>query len=1199
MHGNEIYLTDTREMGQKYWHFILLALDETGFHMMSELSSTAWLNGYFDRGLMRVPTLKSEIEEVIKRYGQGHIYASTACLGSEVDGYILKMHECQEAGDVPGRKRWHDEIVKFVNWCISTFGKDNFCFEIQPSRTHDQLVVNTLMPSIAKAFHLPLCITSDAHYLTKEDAPIHKAFLNSKQGDREVDEFYSATWLQSEEEILEHLEGTPVDYEQCCKNSMVIFDRVQDFTLRKPQEVPEAPVPFKPKRHIECSKYPTLAKLYGSDSEQERFWVSECVDQLKERGLYNDQYVSRLEEEADVMDYIGQKLNTCIFAYPLFMRHYIDLIWRCGSTIGVGRGSAGGGLSHWLLGITGTDPIVSGSYFWRFLNKERVELPDIDIDVCPSKREAVFKETRKETGELGCVHVCTYGVLSTKAAIKCAARGYRSSTYPNGIPLEEAEYLSSLVPSERGFLWSLHDVIEGNPDKGRRASAQFNAEIEKYPGLKEILFKIEGLVVQSGIHASGVIYPPKEDYYRYGPFMKAKNGTIVTQYSLHMAEAAGATKIDWLVTEVQEVITQCIEELQQAGYIEKELTLREAYDKYVSPDAIPLDDSDTWNAIDRADVLKLFQLDSMIGRQGARLIKPRSIEELTAVNALIRLMADEGEERPMDRYVRHKAHPEEWERELDEYGLSDVEKAVLHKHFDSSHGVCYAQEQMMMALMDPGICGFDFKASNNSRKIVAKKKFDQIENLHQQIIENAVSPAMAKYVWDVVVKPSLGYSFSNVHGYSYSIIGYQCAWLATHYPKVFWNTACLRVDSGVEDDASTNYDKISKAVGNIQHNGISVLPVDINRSGYMFEPDEASQSILCGLKALVGINGDTVQQIVENRPYSSLHDFQNKVPLNKTSMVSLIKAHAFDCLVERDEAMREYIAEQSEPKSKLTMANLQGLLDKRLIPAEYQLQVRTFVFNKSLRASCKMGDYYTMGGRYYRFYEQFFEIDELENVDGKMCVSQKKWQKMYTKAMEPLKKYIVEHQEALLADFNKTLFEEQWKKYAGGTSYSWDMESLGFYTSGHELGDLSYDRYGLSCFRGLAEEPTVISTRGKFTTYELTRICGTVVAKDDARSTFTLLTPDSGSVDVKMPREVFALYNRKVVLGEGDGKVTEEGWFTRGTLLVACGYRQGNMFRLKRYKSTPSLLLYKITQVQGDSCRMVGCRLGEDEESLY
>lgn len=1196
VHCNEIYLTDTREMGQKYYHFILIALDEIGFHMMSELSSTAWLNGYFDRGLMRVPTLKSDVEDVIKRYGQGHIYASQACLGSEISTYVLKMHECQEKGDKEGRKHWHDEIVKFVKWCTDTFGKDNFCFEIQPSRSHDQLIVNNVMPSIAKAFKLPMCITCDAHYLTKEDAPIHKAFLNSKQGDREVDEFYSATWLQSEDEILEHLEGTPVDYEQCCKDSMAIFDRVQGFTLRKPQEVPEAPVPFRPKRHVECSKYPTLSKLYESDSVQERFWVNECIDQLKERGLYNDQYVSRLEEEADVMDYIGQKLDTCIFAYSLFMRHYIDLIWNCGSTVGVGRGSAGGGLSHWLLGITGTDPIVSGSFFWRFLNKERVELPDIDIDVCPSKREAVFEETRKETGELGCVHVCTYGTLTTKATIKLAGRGYRSKEYPNGIPLEETEYISSLVPSERGFLWPLKDVINGNPEKGRKASAQFNAEIEKYPGLKEILFKIEGLVVQAGIHASGVIYPPKEDYYRYGPFMKAKNGTIITQYSLHMAESAGATKIDWLVTEVQEVITQCIEELQQAGYIEKDLTLREAYDKYVSPDAIPLDDPDTWDAIDRADVLKLFQLDSMIGRQGARLIKPRSIEELTAVNALIRLMADEGEERPMDRYVRHKAHPEDWEKELDEYGLSEDEKAVLHKHFDSSYGVCYAQEQMMMALMDPGICGFDFKASNNSRKIVAKKKFDQIESLHKQIVESAVSPAMAEYVWDVVVKPSLGYSFSNVHGYSYSIIGYQCAWLATHYPKVFWNTACLRVDSGVEDDATTSYDKISKAVGNILNAGIKVLPININKSGYMFEPDEKTQSILCGLKALIGINGDTVQQIIENRPYSSFNDFREKVPLNKTAMISLIKAHAFDCFEPRYEVMTQYITEQSEPKSKLTMANLQGLLDRNLIPADYQLQVRTFVFNKSLRANCKLKEWYTLEGRYYRFYEKFFDIDELEDIDGKLCISQKKWQKMYTKMMEPVKKYIIENQEALLKQFNHTLFDEQWGKYASGTKGSWDMSSLGFYSAKHELDGIEYDKYGLSRFSSLPEEPVEVESRGKFKTYKLTRICGTVVAKDDTRSTFTLLTPDSGSVDVKLPREIYAHYNRKIVLEESGSKITEEGWFTRGTLLMACGYRQGNMFRLKRYKSTPSLLLYSMAITDGGRIVCTGSRLGDDDE---
>lgn len=826
------------------------------------------------------------------------------------------------------------------------------------------------------------------------------------------------------------------------------------------------------------------------------------------------------------------------------------------------------------------------------MNKERIELPDIDIDVCPSKRETVFEETRKETGELGCVHVCTYGVLTTKAAIKCAARGYRSAMCPDGIPLEDAEYLSSLVPSERGFLWPLRDVIEGNPDKGRKASPQFNGELEKYPGLKDILYKIEGLIVQAGIHASGIIYPPKDDYYRYGPFMKAKNGMVVTQYSLHMAEAAGATKIDWLVTEVQEVIAQCIEELQEAGYIDKTLSLRQAYEAYVSPDAIDLHDQDTWDAIDRADVLKLFQLDSMIGRQGAKLIKPRNIEELTAVNALIRLMADEGEERPMDRYVRHKESPGQWDAEMDKYGLSEHDKEVLHKHFDESYGVCYSQEQVMMALMDKDICGFDLKDANAARKTISKKQFDKIEALHEQVMDSATSQEMGEYTWDAIIKPSLGYSFSSVHGYSYSIIGYQCAWLATKYPSVFWNTACLRVDSGVEDNATTSYNKISKAVGNIMRDGIDVLPIDINKSGYMFEPDEATGSILCGLKALIGINGELVNQIVENRPYSSFNDFQEKVPTNKTAMVSLIKAHAFDEFSPTEDVMHDYLFEQSEPKKKLTMANLQGLIDAKLIPADYKLQVRTFVFNKSLRASCKFKEWYTMEGRYYRFYEQFFDVDELENVDGKLCVSQKKWQKMYTKAMEPVKKFITDNQGPLLEHMNAARFQEQWDRYAGGSQESWDMDSLGFYAGRHELRDIDYKKYSLSRFADMPEEPEVESKRGKFTIYKLSRICGTVVAKDDAKSTFTLVTPDSGSVDIKMPRETYAFYNRKIVVGD----LSEEGWFSRGTLLVACGYRQGNMFRLKRYKNTPSLLLYKIAKDSGKEVVLLGSRLGEEEE---
>lgn len=761
VHGNEIYLTNTRDSNQQYFHFILLALDAIGFQMLSELSSGAWLNGFYDRGMYRVPTIKTEVEAIVQKYGQGHIFASSACLGSQLDKLIIKMADCEQIGDVNGRKEAHDEIVSFLSWCIDVFGKDNFVLEVQPAVSREQLIVNNIMPSIAAAFDLPICITSDAHYLTKDDREVHKAFLNSKEGDREVDEFYAACWLQSENEILEHIAGTKLDYKQCCENSMKILERVQDFTLRRNQEIPEAPVPETMPRQNQLPQYPTLSKLYASDNPQERYWVNECVEQLEKRNLKNEQYLSRLEEEADTMDYIGAQLGTCIFAYPLFMKHYIDLIWDCGSTVGVGRGSAGGGLSHYLLGITQTNPFDSHSYFWRFLNKGRLQLPDVDIDVVPSKREEILEKTREETGELGCVHVCTYGVLTTKAAIKCAARGYRSAEYPTGIPLEEAEYLSSLVPAERGFLWTLSDTINGNHDKGRKPNKNFVQEVDKYPGLKNILFKIEGLTVQAGIHASGVLYPPKSNYYRYGPFMRAKNGMIVTQYSLHMAEAAGGCKIDWLVTEVQSVITDCIEELQKAGYIESELTLRQAYDKYLAPDVLPLSDEKIWNEIDKADILKLFQLDSNVGRQGTKLIKPRNIQELTAVNALIRLMADEGAERPMDKYVRFKANPQAWEDEMDFYGLTAEEKKVLHRHFDASYGICYSQEQLMLALMDKDICGFDLKASDAARKLIAKKRMNEIPAFKEKVLASAKSENLGKYVWDIVISPSLGYSFNR------------------------------------------------------------------------------------------------------------------------------------------------------------------------------------------------------------------------------------------------------------------------------------------------------------------------------------------------------------------------------------------------------------------------------------------------------
>lgn len=389
--GNEIYLTKDRSSGQRYYHHILLALDAIGHKMLRELSSNAWINSYFDRGMERVPTLYSDIENVIEKYGQGHIYASSACLGSFLDEQILALNEAEAIGNDVGITAAHRNIVKFILWCKDVYGDNNFSLEIQPSQSSDQLIVNKRMASIAKAFHLPICVTCDSHYLKKEDRYVHKSLLNSKDGDREVDDFYSYTYLQSEGEIRENLFGTGLDYEELCANSMKILDRCEYYTLQKNQHIVEVPVPnypIEPKNHhfYDKNKYPTLDKLMHSQNPQERYWVNQCQNELNLRHLSpqhlgNDTYLERLEYEADIMDYVGQRLDTCIFAYPNFLQHYIDMIWEVGSPIGVARGSAAAGLNHWLLGITGIDPIKHRFMYARFLNKERVELPD--RNTCP------------------------------------------------------------------------------------------------------------------------------------------------------------------------------------------------------------------------------------------------------------------------------------------------------------------------------------------------------------------------------------------------------------------------------------------------------------------------------------------------------------------------------------------------------------------------------------------------------------------------------------------------------------------------------------------------------------------------------------------------------------------------------------------------------------------------------------------------
>lgn len=1224
--GNEIYLTDTRDMGQRYYHFILIAKNKDGHRALRELSSRAWMNSYWDRGMERVPTLKSDLEEVMKKY-PGTLIATTACLGGELSVNTLNLINAEATGDKNGAEMAHNNIVNFMLWCKEIF-KDDFYVECAPGSSREQILVNKRLISIAQAFGLKMVIGSDAHYLKKEDRYVHKAYLNSKGGEREVDEFYEFAYLQTNEEIIENLKKSDFSEDyimQMFDNSYNIFEKIENYSLAHKQTIPKVSVLDYPKKSFDKEHYPILASMFESDDKVNRYWVNKCVDKLEELDLYNDTYLSRLEEEADIKQTISEKLETNMFSYPVTLEHYVNLFWECGSMVGAGRGSSCSGLNHYLLGITQLDPIKWNLPFWRYLNKERVELGDIDLDLCPSKRPKILNEIKKERGQffrsdidelsrenLGCTLIATFGTEGTRSTILTACRGYRAEGFPDGIDVDTAQYLSSLIPSERGFLWPLSDVINGNPEKDRKPITLFINEVNQYPGLLDIMIGIEGLVNKRSSHASGVILFD-EDPYEFGSFMRTPKGEIITAYDLHMCEAAGMTKYDFLVTEVQDKLTETIRLLQDYGEVESDLTLREIYDKYFHPNVLPIEDQNIWKALQENSVLNIFQFDSEVGSQAAKKIKPKSMLEMADANGLMRLMAAEkGQESPMDKYIRYKNNINLWYQEMDNYGLTKEEQEYLKPYFESSYGVPPSQEQLMRMLMDEHLCNFSLKDANAARKVVGKKQMNKIPALRQQVLDQAASPCLGNYIWTCGVGPQMGYSFSIIHALAYSFIGFQTMYIATKWNPIYWNTACLIVNSGSLEEESdfeededtgevakkkektTDYGKIAKALGDIIGKGIKVSLVDINKSSYSFEPDADNNVILFGMKALSNVGGPIIDQIIANRPYIGIADFMARCPLNKSAMFSLIKAGAFDKVEEkwakelgvepRQLVMTYYISKVCEAKKRITLQNFNGLIQHDLIPEELDLQKRVFNFTKYLKANKKVGKYFVFDNICEEFYSKYFDMDLLEVINGLTCIEQTKWEKIYKSTMDKARDWIKENQNEILEKFNTILFKEMWDKYAGKNISAYEMESLCFYYHEHELKDVKMNKYGIVDFNDLPSEPAIdyfFKRNGRdLPIYKISKIIGTVIGKNDTRSSITLLTT-TGVVNVKFTKEYFAMYNRQLSEKQPDGtkKVVEKGWFTRGVKLLVAGYRRDDTFVAKTYKNNGFHQIYKIVNV--------------------
>ena len=363
--GNEIYLTDDRSSGQRYYHFILIAKDEIGHKALRELSSIAWYNLYVDRKMERVPITKSELRGIVNKY-PGHLIATTACLGGELSTNVLLLNECESIGDNKNAMIYYNNICNFLNYCISLFG-DDFYIECAPSTNIDQIRVNKRLYKIARYFNVKMTLGTDAHYLTEKDRWIHKAYLNSKGGEREVDSFYEFARLMDLDETYELLKKSfDEDYiiDDIVNASNEIKNKIQFYSLERKQIVPKVPV-YDYEKIYSVSDFPIIDYLLSSDNIQERYWINECLNELRNKNLYKTEYLERIETEADVIKFIGDKLDDCLFAYFNTFKHYIDLFWECGSIVGPGRGSATGFLSNYLLGITQLDPIRWNLPYWR------------------------------------------------------------------------------------------------------------------------------------------------------------------------------------------------------------------------------------------------------------------------------------------------------------------------------------------------------------------------------------------------------------------------------------------------------------------------------------------------------------------------------------------------------------------------------------------------------------------------------------------------------------------------------------------------------------------------------------------------------------------------------------------------------------------------------------------------------------------
>lgn len=1195
--GDEIYLVDdvddVREnyvpKQTKFYHLILIAKNRKGHDQLRAINAEGWNSSFVPGKMRRVPNDKKQIETIIGE-NKGNLILQTACLGGELASRFLNGEE--------------DKAREFLEWCIEWFTPECVAVEIQPNNDLKQVEFNKWAIKLAKEYGIRCICTCDVHYLKKEHHDIHRAFRYSTdtKPDDEQEDFYESTWMMNYDQKKEYLGYVDNNtFDEIINNGWELVKDCEYYSLEHTTIVPERDL-----SQLDTSvhhifkqwydKYKYINKFAYSEYEQDRYFLRTVEDGFMQKNEeFNETNLTRIDWELKQLWLISENLNSRMSAYYNLVDYIIDLCWEIGF-VGVSRGSVTGYYTAYLIDMQQQNPIKWNLPAYRHLNAERISFPDVDVDTSARNRPKIVKRLQEVFGEDNILNICTFKTETSKAALKTVCRGL-------GIPVEEAGYLSSLVPVERGKQWSLKDCYFGNKDKNRSPVAELNTAVdrilEEYEvNIKEYSLLIEGLISGLSQHASG-IYIFKDGYLAQNSLMKTPRGDNITCWEMQDSDICGSLKYDSLTTECQDKLEVCMESLLEHNKIEWQGSIRETYNNYLHPDVINYDNQDMWDECSKGQIIDLFQFVTPVGGQCIRKIQPHDIYELANANSLMRITVD-GQEQPVDKFLRYKQDRTLWDKELASYGITRPnEIKALKEELSYCYGVPSAQEDVMQLLMRPEISGFGLAGADSARKIIAKKKTEDVAGLKEKFYTSVEklgnSANVANYVWEECIKPQLQYSFSKNHVLPYTTEAIQEMNLYHFYPHTYWNCATLNVNAGLSDKDNTKnvqYDKIAQAIYRSIKFGVPVSPPSINDSSIDFTPFEKDNRIFFGLGGIAGLNQDIISQIISNRPYTSFADFYNKNAytgslVTNSKFITLIKAGCFDEFEpNRIKVMKQFIVLSTPTKTSLTMANLNEALNigakppKQLIaPYNFKHYVCSKPFFYGVHPKFKSKKLYWLDDKAMQFFNSYCigelkeDVDWWRTEDGLTVVVDKALDKLFAATTKQLKEYI--NTPEFIKLFNQKLYATRYKALLPNRDPNhWSFEATSFYSQEHELAHIDKERYSITPFDELPEEPEFIvkkSGNREWKQFAISRIAGVVIARNDNNHLLTVLDMNNNVVQCKFDGFHYAKYKAQISIPDGKrGKtVVDTSWFKRGQPIILTGVRTGeNEFRVKVYKNS-------------------------------